>query len=508
MWKSLIAVGTAGVLLSVGGVPANALDATQYNVTIKVVGPDGRAAGAELVLAPLDSVSDPETFMVENGSITVRRAKGQYLLDTQVVTSSGDIYRVLQPGLEVGGNTTVVADTRLAKPVTITVPRKAARPKSLNFDYLAAFDGSGFGNTINVETGQRLFTAQVGPIPAKMTISTQISSNWAVPGPKNDYADTPFMYNLCSHLSGPFPTGYRRAVREAQLVKIVAQHTRTSDRPLIKTISCGDSKLGGATDEFRFRGAGTVTQWMDPVSWDTNLQELEGDRGADLDNFEQPPADGKRWNAAPFYPTWRSYGRASRRGDQMILDLVTYSDQDGHEGDSPLDTRSMKLYRDGKLLVSADDLGLQTEGLPAAVSNYRLVANYSRPSWSPLSARTSVVWTFRSGSVVPETELPLQTVRFRPQVDAANLVRRGPVTVLPFQADSRAGVPAAKSAKLQYSGDDGKTWRQAVVLRKANGTFVAVFPTPKGSYVSLRAQLTGPVANTVDQTLIRAYQLK
>jgi hypothetical protein len=144
----------------------------------------------------------------------------------------------------------------------------------------------------------------------------------------------------------------------------------------------------------------------------------------------------------------------------------------------------MRLYANGRLLKSSTDLRLEAAGLPSKSTAYRLEAQYSRPSWSQLSVRGSAVWTFASQSVVANTDLPLQTVRFRPRTDAANLVRRTPLTVLPFQADSRDGVPAPRSAKLQYSGDDGKTWRQATVIRKKNGTFVALFGTPKGTYVS------------------------
>lgn len=502
-----IAAGMAAVLVTTGGA---APTPAKYELVFTVIGPDGRLAhDAELLLSPLtEGGEDPGTITVTNGHATVRVPKGAYLLDSSVPAAGGDSYRIVQPGLQVKGNKPVVVDARLAKPVTTTVPRKSARVMDgIQVDYIVRLGDAGVADTAHAGPGHRLFTAQVGPIPAGMSFQSHISSHWAVPGPKGDFADTPFSYDLSQLIPG-FPTGYQRVVREAGLTKVVSQHTRTSARPLLKVVSSSAGDIPGAVAEFRFRRSGTVTHYLDRVPWDVELAELGGgDRSADLFGLNLPTADVRRWNAAPFYPSWRLLGRAERQENQMTFDLMSHSDQDGHPGYSPLDTEAMRLYADGRLLKSSN-LRLEAAGLPSKATTYRLEAEYSRPSWSQLSVRGSVVWTFSSQSVVANTDLPLQTVRFRPQTDAANLVRRTPLTVLPFQADSRDGVSAARSAKLQYSGDDGKTWHQASVIRKKNGTFVALFGTPKGTYVSLRAQLTGTTGATVDQTLIHAYQLK
>ncbi|MEV6414228.1 hypothetical protein [Kribbella sp. NPDC051718] len=506
-----MAAGLAAVLVTTGGgVSATAQEPAKYQLAFTVIGPDGRLAPeAELLLSPLtEGGEDPGTITIRNGHATVRVPKAGYLLDSRV-SVGGDSYRIIQPWLQVRGPKPIVVDARLAKQVTTTVPRKSARVMDgIEVDYIARLGDAGVADSAHADPGHRLFTAQVGPIPAGMSFQAHISSHWAVPGPKGDFADTPFSYDLSQRIPG-FPTGYQRVVREAGLTKVASQHTRTSTRPLLKVVSASAGDLPGAVAEFRFRRSGTVTHYMDRVPWDVELVELGGgDRSTDLFSLDQPAADGRRWNTAPFYPSWRLLGRAERQANQMRFDLMSHSDQDGHPGYSPLDTEAMRLYADGRLLRSSAILKLEAAGLPSKATTYRLEAEYSRPSWSQLSVRGSAVWTFPSQTVVANTDLPLQTVRFRPQTDAANLVRRTPVTVLPFQADSRAGVPAARSAKLQYSGDDGRTWRQAIVIRKRNGTFVAYFPTPKGRYVSLRAQLTGAAGNTVDQTLIHAYQLK
>ncbi|GAA3542863.1 hypothetical protein GCM10022235_08310 [Kribbella ginsengisoli] len=505
-----IAAGLAVVLVSTGGVPATAQEPAKYQLSFTVIGPDGRLArNAELLLSPLtESGEDPGTITVTNGHARVRVPQGGYLLDSSVPAANGDSYRILQPGLQVNGQKVIVVDARQAKPVSTTVPRKSARVMdAIHVDYIARLGDAGVADTAHAEPGHRLFTAQVGPIPTGMSLVSHISSHWAVPGPKGDFADTPFSYDLSQRISG-FPAGYQRVVRESGLTKVVSQHTRTSDRPLVKLMSASAGEIPGAVAEFPFRHSGTVTHYLDPVRWDVELAELGGSRSTDVFGYDELPAAGRRWNAAPFYPTWRFLGRAERQHNQMMFDLMSHSDQDGHPGYSPLDTDAMRLYADGRLVKSSADLRLTATGLPSKSTSYRLEAEYSRPSWSQLSVRGSAVWTFPSQSVVAVTDLPLQTVRFRPSIDAANLVRRTPLTVLPFQADSRDGVPAPKAAKLQYSGDDGKTWRQAAVIRRKNGTFVAVFGTPKGAYVSLRAQLTGTTGAAVDQTLIRAYQLK
>jgi hypothetical protein len=59
---------------------------------------------------------------------------------------------------------------------------------------------------------------------------------------------------------------------------------------------------------------------------------------------------------------------------------------------------------------------------------------------------------------------------------------------------------------VEFSTDDGATWREAPVSR-AGDRWLAQVDNPAGGFVSLRTKATDTDGNTVDQTVIRAYQV-
>jgi hypothetical protein len=105
--------------------------------------------------------------------------------------------------------------------------------------------------------------------------------------------------------------------------------------------------------------------------------------------------------------------------------------------------------------------------------------------------------------------LPLRTVRYQPAVDQRNTVLRTAVTELPVVLDGMPGavLPAVSKLEVQVSGDEGKTWKAAAVVRSGAG-YKAIFVTPKGGSVSLKAHVVDAAGNTTDQTVIGAYPLR
>ena len=114
--------------------------------------------------------------------------------------------------------------------------------------------------------------------------------------------------------------------------------------------------------------------------------------------------------------------------------------------------------------------------------------------------------TFSSAATGGTTAVPVRTVRYQPAVDSRNAVKRTPVTVLPVLLDGTPGatLPAVKKVEVQVSGDDGKTWKAATVVRAGAG-YQAVFATPAGAVVSLKAKVVDVAGNTTDQTVIGGY---
>jgi hypothetical protein len=178
---------------------------------------------------------------------------------------------------------------------------------------------------------------------------------------------------------------------------------------------------------------------------------------------------------------------------------------------SAADTQSSKLYRDGQLAGESEWFGdLVVGDLPAAKASYKYVTSLDRSSLLKQSGKTDLTFTFTSAGSDKVQLIPLRTVGYRPAVDSLNTVKRSLVTVLPIHLTAQAGstaLPAVKKLELKVSGDDGKTWKPATVVRTGSG-YQAIFVTPKGGAVSLKAHLVDAAGNTTDQTTIGAYQFR
>jgi hypothetical protein len=85
-----------------------------------------------------------------------------------------------------------------------------------------------------------------------------------------------------------------------------------------------------------------------------------------------------------------------------------------------------------------------------------------------------------------------------------------------FELTARPAAPSAsqaRSARVEYSVDDGATWRQADYVRKlGDGRFKVGVRHPAlaatSGFVSLRVSAEDKTGGTVTQTVDRAYSLK
>ncbi|MEE6260204.1 molybdopterin-binding protein [Plantactinospora sonchi] len=149
--------------------------------------------------------------------------------------------------------------------------------------------------------------------------------------------------------------------------------------------------------------------------------------------------------------------------------------------------------------------------VPAEAANYRFTVEVERPAAAQLSTRVSASWTFRSGRPAngQTRHLPVQAVRFAPELDGRNAAPAGREFRVPVRVQRQAGAEPAGCASLtvDVSYDDGRTWRPARVTGTGpNRIAVLTHPTGAG-FVSLRASATDTAGNTVRQTTIRAYRL-
>jgi hypothetical protein len=142
------------------------------------------------------------------------------------------------------------------------------------------------------------------------------------------------------------------------------------------------------------------------------------------------------------------------------------------------------------------------------------VYDVERNASGPLSTRTRVEWTFRSGHVdgAALARLDTSVVRYTPALAAGNTAPAGCRFDIPFAVRRQPGSSAGgvRAVTVDVSFDDGVTWAPAAVRRKRDGGGdggVATVRHPSGTgYVSLRATSTDTAGNTVTQTIIHAYR--
>jgi hypothetical protein len=250
-----------------------------------------------------------------------------------------------------------------------------------------------------------------------------------------------------------------------------------------------------------------------------DIYESDGEDGHWLANhisydrkYQAGKAYAERWGAAVAVPDVAN-GGSTRAGNTVYVYISPNADGDGHAGDSlEVDKSAIKLFRNGKLISSDASPGqLFVENVAAGNGFFRLEASQVR-SRLQLATQMSSVWTFKSQDTGSrEVPLPLWEVRPRPAVDLNNAVARHPVSILPLDVATQPGakVGAVKQVTLQVSGDGGKTWSKATVVRTGKTSYKAIFRTPAGAKViSLRSTLADKDGNTVSQSVLNAYRIR
>jgi hypothetical protein len=127
--------------------------------------------------------------------------------------------------------------------------------------------------------------------------------------------------------------------------------------------------------------------------------------------------------------------------------------------------------------------------------------------WWPLSTTVSAEWTFQSRFKQGpfNVPLPLLSVRAEPPVDITNQAPSGQVTI-PLTVSRQDGPATISNVALEFSTDDGTTWRQATTSR-AGDRWQAQIDDPADGFVSLRTRASDTEGNTIAVTVIRAYQV-
>lgn len=494
-----------------------------YDLTLRHLGPDGTPTGFGFSsILGLDKEHFGDLWD-EDGEVTARLPKGRYHLDSVFFADDGSsVHHVVQPILALEKDASIDVDARTAKPVTHSVPNPDAVLSLL--DLASDFEIAGGSANLGIwvlSPDTKAYTRSVGESRPDDEFVGTIASQWSA----GDGTSSPSSYALFDYRRGSYLTGHTMTPKDGDFATVVSKvHApgveRTGTKGFFPVVPGGG---GSSASLFGNQLPATTTEHLHAapeVDWFTwlNIDDPSGDDWVATafspdTTYRAGRTYRERWNAAVLGLDPVRMG-AERTDDQLEFWAAPSVDSSRHAWGYETKEASAKLFRNGQLLAESDWTELVADGLPAERGDFRLEISAVRDPvlTGPISTRVDSVWTFGSAaSENPDGEvLPLWVVRHRPKVDGFNAMKRQDVTRLPLRVESTLGKDAAKLRKIvvEVSGDDGKTWRTASVKRTGDGRYLAVFKTPKGKAVSLRATVADKAGNTAKQTIIAAYLLR
>jgi subtilisin family serine protease len=328
-------------------------------------------------------------------------------------------------------------------------------------------------------------------------------------------------YELVFPNEGKIPTNVAHTVNTADLAAVRTRYYgQTADAPPI----VGASYLTSyAPIGLAFRTPATPSiervEHFTPGTWrlavgtafDSRVQQLTLAAGSESQLSWNRAALSPGFTGGTSDPLFGDHPWAFRRNEMMDVTIPFFTDADGHTMAPELEetsSGSTTLYQDGQLLGTQRLAGRGTFWVGQANHEYRLTTDVTRDTtWWPLSTKVSAEWTFRSGFTQGpfNIPLPLLSARAEPPVDITNHAPAGRVTI-PITIARQDGPATITKVELELSTDDGATWQQTTVTPEGNH-WRAEADNPTGSYVSLRTKATDTDGNTLNQTVIRAYQV-
>ncbi|GAA4698902.1 S8 family serine peptidase [Phytohabitans rumicis] len=333
------------------------------------------------------------------------------------------------------------------------------------------------------------------------------------------YASRPlpkYRYELAYGVTGQVSTAQVHRPRTRDLAAVrTAYHDNApgTARYYVASVPFFGTRLGGGWSQPTAAGREQV-EYFTPGNWELITHGYWGPRDTLHDTLDLKAGKAYRiaWNKAVAGPTFRD-GPWVRRVDGAIdAVLPMYGDAAGRPrvpfAEDGTDSGSITLYRDGVEVGTAPVPDAARFPVPDEPGRYRLVAQTRRAvDWWPLWTEVSAAWTFRSSGADEGEPLPLLTTRFDPAVDVRNRAPGGRAFTFPAYVERQdAGAVRVKRFTVDVSYDGGRTWRKAAVTRNGPRWTVTVHH-PATGHASLRARVTDAAGNTLEQTVLRAYQI-
>ena len=460
-----------------------------------------------------------------DGKVSLRLAKGRYLVDVQSIDPRGRTALMVAPRLVLDHDTTLAFDGRKAKPVKVTAPDRRATLRDAQVLFAArgttsAYDYAG-GNTVDADT----FLGQVGPNPSAGSFVAQLGGIW------QRTATSP-TYNLVTTRTGSFFTGLNRAFSSTQgmarintSVATTLAHAHTA--PQVDWSTLGWPQLGrasfGVTGVLRPAPTASLVQYL---STDHRVRWYLGARvGNELHNEDAVSSmTTRRFEPGRTYRVGLNGGvhgpavapeagvGATRFGGYYYVCLPMFADVPGNFAYAPQARVTTKLSSGSRVFGSTtDDTCLSAYGgLPAGPTRYRLSISADRTKDYKVSDRVQAVWTFTSRDN-GETEgdpFPLSVVRFHPKLSLTDTAEAGTRVTVPLSLQGPAAAKGhLKSLTVRVSYDAGRTWKPVTVRTNADHKRYLTLTHPKKpGTVSFRTSLADTEGNTYTGTIRNAYR--
>jgi hypothetical protein len=474
-----------------------------YDTGVSVLGGDGKPAENHSTV--FVNTTTGKSYPGTAGN--VRLPKGEYLVDSAIITPDFKVAFQVQPKFQVTGKGSVTIDARNAKPVALRTPDAAAKGIIGTVGYSTQVAGRNFGHGWAFFDGLagQVSTAQIGPgVPGFLTtIAEQFQGT-----PRDE--KTPVSYRLMYTEKG-MPTGYERTAKANELAEMTTSF-RNAGEGRKNGIAVLPNPIDGSGGFGWFTQVPEGGRAVDHVSTATGTWSWLYDRVGPDNNTEyttETPArsfkGGKKYaqtfGAAVFGPSVPSapgFGLA-RLEDQIAVRVPLFSDSNGGQGRFNDGTAKTSLFHNGTKLGESDRPSAIFD-VPAGEGTYRAEMEHSRDA--ELSNKVSGAWNFKSKHTTEITHLPLTVVRFLPKLDDKNTAH-GRVLLVPLKVEQAQNTPKVKRVTVEVSFDDGATWKQVQVA----GDKAIVHHQKNAKFASLRAKTTDAAGNTGEVTIIHAYKI-
>jgi len=504
-----------------------------YTLTLKYLDRNGAVATAgDTAVVRLDGRTDPPAIhrvYPANGDSVLRLPKGRYAIIGNVITGSGEkagdpVSMLVQPQLDLTESQTVVLDSRLAKPVSVSVPASDGESIAATMAAIVPTDALNIDFTSDGDSFANFYTGQIGPTrPAEGFYSTVI--NTVVKKGSGTSGTSPYQYNLAYFVPGAMMTGFSKTVSATELATVKTAYgtqkgTTQGDATVWPRIP-GKAEISGAmlvtvrqpSERTVYFSTGNGTAW---------LREVRSPGIGSTQVLSAPPVAyqagrgyAERWNVAVSGPSLINPAFESefltRQKDRFWLAPSLFSDSVNHTAYSEMKTARMSLLRNGKKVFENVEARAVSVNIPAAKSRYEFTITGYREAPFRLSTQITAKWAFTSGHVDGDAllKLPVSTVRFTPALTLSGTAKAGTTLTIPVTVQKQQGSIAAanKTLSVQVSFNNGRTWTNLPVRRVNGSPAVQVKNPSTAGFVSIRATATDVVGNTAHVSILHAYEV-